>query len=253
MIGMVREYKGQRYECVAILPHIRPDKERTEIAVWESGCARCGEPFLFRSPVNKETFMPSRRCRDHKSAGRKVTDQELAEAARKLEERKAKERRRIEEARLAEEAKLAEEMRIAEERWTAALTRHRDEQRRRGEEPLRRYKAQMALWQQWKQDGAEAWELFSKGDRVHTRRGLATVIDINGDEVTVRMPNGEHKTAHFRIMHKYFPIPEYCRVEHHELGEGTVVGDKGDSIVVAFDAYGHTRNCPPFLLKLVEI
>jgi hypothetical protein len=57
----VRMYRGQQYECVGVVDYTRKDGGASKLQVWESRCAECGEPFLFKLPATS-TFSPSRRC-----------------------------------------------------------------------------------------------------------------------------------------------------------------------------------------------
>jgi hypothetical protein len=62
----------QVYELARTEPHIRRDGTETELAVWQSHCAQCGEPFEFRAPSKASKFEPNRRCAKHKRPGARV-------------------------------------------------------------------------------------------------------------------------------------------------------------------------------------
>jgi hypothetical protein len=250
MIGTIKEYGGQRYECVAVVPYIRRDKGRTEIAVWESSCAHCGEPFLFRSPVHKVTFAPSRRCPDHRFPGRKVTNQELAEAERKVAERKAKERCKAEEARLAEKQRLeearrkAEEVRLAEERRRAEEARlakearlkeewHKAEEERLAREAAQKRNTTLEEWRMMQHKAQTADEVFAIDDVVwHVRLGFGRIVDIDGAQVTVTFEDMESRTGPFRKLDLFLPPYVHEQVKHDKFGVGTVVKVGGHSDVV---------------------
>lgn len=66
----IRNYKGQDYKLVETLPYVRvSDGTETELAIWESSCAKCGEPFRFARPTEASEFHPNRRCRKHRRPG----------------------------------------------------------------------------------------------------------------------------------------------------------------------------------------
>lgn len=70
--GKVREYDGQRFECVRIEPYIRRDGVMSSVAVWRSKCAACRTSFDFRSPLRVARFQPNRRCVRHRRPGQRV-------------------------------------------------------------------------------------------------------------------------------------------------------------------------------------
>jgi len=67
-----RIYKGQRYVWAGTVPHRRQNGTETELTVWVSWCAECGEKFEFMTPVNPPVWQPSRRCRAHRQPGVRV-------------------------------------------------------------------------------------------------------------------------------------------------------------------------------------
>lgn len=76
MIGDVRLFRGQRYECEAIEPYTRKDGTQSSVALWTSHCATCGQPFTAKMAVGQwdhPSFSgPVRRCREHAKAGSRV-------------------------------------------------------------------------------------------------------------------------------------------------------------------------------------
>ena len=72
MTGTERTYSGQEYTCVGVEPYRRRDGTETMLLVWQSHCAKCGEPFQCRTPVAAKVFAPSRRCGEHKQPGKRV-------------------------------------------------------------------------------------------------------------------------------------------------------------------------------------
>ena len=74
VVGDVRHYLGQRYIAVAAKPYTRADGTETQIIVWESPCADCGEPFLCPAPAAAARFQPNRRCPKHKRPGQRVRE-----------------------------------------------------------------------------------------------------------------------------------------------------------------------------------
>lgn len=69
---MMRLFGEQRYECVGIKPYTRRDGSQTELLIWRSNCAKCGDSFECTSPAQSENFSPNRRCALHKRPGTKV-------------------------------------------------------------------------------------------------------------------------------------------------------------------------------------
>lgn len=67
-----RTHDGQEFVCVAIEPYVRQDGTETELAVWQAGCARCGQPFQIRVPRASPKFVPNRRCPKHHRPGSRV-------------------------------------------------------------------------------------------------------------------------------------------------------------------------------------
>ena len=76
MIGEVRMFQGQRYECEAIEPYTRKDGAQSSIALWGTHCATCSQPFTAKMAVgqwDRPDFRgPVRRCREHAKRGRSV-------------------------------------------------------------------------------------------------------------------------------------------------------------------------------------
>lgn len=69
---MHKIYNGQRYDFVRAEPYVRRDGTDTELLVWRSHCAHCGERFTLRTPRGSPKFMPNRRCQKHKRPGMRV-------------------------------------------------------------------------------------------------------------------------------------------------------------------------------------
>lgn len=67
-----RTFNGQQYKFVELVPHTRTDGSATELAVWSSACADCGELFEVRTPARSKKFIPNRRCTIHKRPGVRV-------------------------------------------------------------------------------------------------------------------------------------------------------------------------------------
>ncbi len=66
-----RAYKGQLYYFDRTEPYTRVDGSQTQLRVWVSYCAQCGEPFEYRTTARSRiTFTPSRRCPEHRRPGR---------------------------------------------------------------------------------------------------------------------------------------------------------------------------------------
>jgi hypothetical protein len=69
-----RSDRGQRYELVAFVPYTRRrDGEEVELAIWQSHCKQCGEPFTCATPSRNgepRTTEFSRRCHEHRRPGR---------------------------------------------------------------------------------------------------------------------------------------------------------------------------------------
>lgn len=70
-IGTVVLLDEQAYELVGTEPHTRLDGGQTELLVWNSTCASCGDPLVCRTPGMTTWF--SRRCSDCKRPGKPVT------------------------------------------------------------------------------------------------------------------------------------------------------------------------------------
>lgn len=67
-----RVYRGQEYRPIYTRPHRRKDGSETVLAIWESDCSTCGEPFTVATPLFSIKFMPNRRCQRHKRPGQRV-------------------------------------------------------------------------------------------------------------------------------------------------------------------------------------
>jgi hypothetical protein len=82
MIGEVRMFQGQRYECEAIEPYTRKDGAQSSIALWGTHCATCGQPFTAKMAIGQWDWPsfsgPIRRCRDHAKSGRAVRYEGMA-------------------------------------------------------------------------------------------------------------------------------------------------------------------------------
>lgn len=73
MHGDEKLYHGQAYRLVGYRPHVCRDGRESELEIWHSHCAECGEPFECMRPVRSlKPFAPSRRCHEHAAPGRKV-------------------------------------------------------------------------------------------------------------------------------------------------------------------------------------
>lgn len=64
-------WKGQRYDFNRRQPHARADGSQTELLVWNTHCATCGEAIEIMTPVGGSNS-PSRRCTRHKRPGASV-------------------------------------------------------------------------------------------------------------------------------------------------------------------------------------
>ena len=77
MIGEVRMFRGQRYECGAIEPYTRKDGVQSSVALWATHCATCGQPFTVTMAVGQWDWPnfkgPTRRCRKHAKSGSRVS------------------------------------------------------------------------------------------------------------------------------------------------------------------------------------
>jgi hypothetical protein len=49
-------FRGQSYQLVGYRPHICRDGHETQLEVWQSRCAECGEPFECCRPVSAQTL-----------------------------------------------------------------------------------------------------------------------------------------------------------------------------------------------------
>lgn len=57
----------QRYDLIATEPYVRKDGTETVLLVWQTECAQCSEPFLFRTGLTVHSV--GRRCQKHKRPG----------------------------------------------------------------------------------------------------------------------------------------------------------------------------------------
>ena len=65
--------RGQRYERLPSVPHVKADGTVTLLTRLRSHCARCGETFTFTATeANVERRMVNRRCHEHARPGVKV-------------------------------------------------------------------------------------------------------------------------------------------------------------------------------------
>jgi hypothetical protein len=64
-----RMFQGQHYRQVGVRPHVCRDGRETELAIWRSHCATCGESFEFAAPATSTKFEPNRRCQRCKRPG----------------------------------------------------------------------------------------------------------------------------------------------------------------------------------------
>ena len=62
---------GQEYELLGEEPHRRRDGKMTTLRVWLTRCATCGQETVVKTP-NGGSFVPSRRCEEHRRPGFKV-------------------------------------------------------------------------------------------------------------------------------------------------------------------------------------
>lgn len=69
-IGTVLMLDDQPFELVGIEPHTRRDGLITQLLVWNSTCAECGEPIACRTPGM--TSWLSRRCGECRKPGKPV-------------------------------------------------------------------------------------------------------------------------------------------------------------------------------------
>lgn len=69
-VGAKMSIDGQIFELIGRHPFARLDGTIGEILNWRAPCAVCGKPFVTSSPSSGST--PTRRCREHRSAGKAV-------------------------------------------------------------------------------------------------------------------------------------------------------------------------------------
>jgi hypothetical protein len=67
------KYKGQRYERVDTVTHVKLDGTAMPLQVWRSHCATCGEEFEFMTTTRRHNLRwPRRRCQEHRRPGVRV-------------------------------------------------------------------------------------------------------------------------------------------------------------------------------------
>lgn len=71
-MSTTRIVSGQAYKEVGREPYLRKNGKLTELIVWRSHCAECGEPFEIRTSAKSRRFIPNRRCHLHKQPGVRV-------------------------------------------------------------------------------------------------------------------------------------------------------------------------------------
>jgi hypothetical protein len=72
-----RTFKGQRYVCLGIVPHLRKDGVLSALNVWVTHCATCDRLFVFRAPVHTDAY--NRRCERHHRIGYPVARERRAQ------------------------------------------------------------------------------------------------------------------------------------------------------------------------------
>lgn len=72
MNRLLREYHGQTYLLIGTRAHQRRDGSLTNLDVWQTKCADCGDTFEFSIPSKAKRFEPNRRCQKHKRPGQRV-------------------------------------------------------------------------------------------------------------------------------------------------------------------------------------
>jgi hypothetical protein len=65
----VKMHKGQRYEFVGMVDHVKEDGSTMLLQGWFSHCAECGNPMLVKIVPG---CTPSRRCKEHAKPGVRV-------------------------------------------------------------------------------------------------------------------------------------------------------------------------------------
>ncbi len=71
-VGMRSSFNEQEYRCIGVTAHERANGRMTELAIWESRCPECGDPFTFQTSVTRGIVSPNRRCARHRKPGIKV-------------------------------------------------------------------------------------------------------------------------------------------------------------------------------------
>jgi hypothetical protein len=67
------KYKGQRYERVDTVTHVKLDGTAVPLAEWRSSCAECGDEFEIMTTTKRRSLQwPSRRCAKHRRPGIRV-------------------------------------------------------------------------------------------------------------------------------------------------------------------------------------
>jgi len=59
---------GRTFRRVGTRPHTRKDRSETTLAVWETTCSECGEPFIVETPARAtaSAAFALRRCPAHR-------------------------------------------------------------------------------------------------------------------------------------------------------------------------------------------
>ncbi|WP_051334783.1 hypothetical protein [Bradyrhizobium sp. Ai1a-2] len=63
-LGMIAEYRGQKYRLIDVRPYRRLDGRDSQIMVWRSRCMTCGALFETTTPF-RELTKATRRCSAH--------------------------------------------------------------------------------------------------------------------------------------------------------------------------------------------
>lgn len=71
-VGMIAEWRGQKYRLIDIRPYRRLDGRDSAIMVWRSRCIECGDLFETTTPL-QELTKATRRCPTHVRRG-KIAD-----------------------------------------------------------------------------------------------------------------------------------------------------------------------------------
>lgn len=72
-LGQGKSYDGQTYLLLDVQACTNRSGAKTFLAVWQSMCADCGEPFTFCQSIRRQKFQPNRRrCDAHRAPGKRV-------------------------------------------------------------------------------------------------------------------------------------------------------------------------------------